>query len=270
MKTREIKCKSILTKSRLPACDYVINPYTGCSIGCVYCYSRFMKRFTGHKEPWGQFVDVKINALEVLQKEIKNAKRGLVFISSVTDAYQPIEAKYKLTRSILEILLEHQFPVSILTKSPLILRDTDLFKKFKDIIVGVSITSLDDDKMRRNFEPGAAVPKMRFNILKTLYKNKIKTYAHIGPIMPYFTNLPKIFSALNKIVDEMWLESLNTTGANWRGAERVLKLKYPKLFPMYKELFFTSKKKEYIENLRKDILELGKKHKIKTYFFVHR
>ena len=170
---------------------------------------------------------------------------------------------------ILEILLKYQFPVAILTKSSLVLRDIDLLKKFKDITVGVTITSF-DEKMRKDFEPGGVSPKRRVEVLKTLNKNKIKTYVHIGPIMPGFTDLPKIFSSLGKIVDEVWLESLNTTGANWRGVERVLKQKYPKLLPLYKELFFSDKKKEYIKNLRKEIFELGKEYKIKTYFFVHR
>src|SRR3990172_5539619 len=144
---REIKAKSILTKSGIPGVDYCINPYVGCSHGCRYCYATFMKKYTGHTEPWGSFVDVKINAPEILQKQLKRAKRGRVLISSVTDAYQPIESKYKLTRQCLEILLQSQFPVDILTKSPLVLRDTDLIKKFKDIEVGITITT-NEEKIR--------------------------------------------------------------------------------------------------------------------------
>lgn len=267
MTIKEIKCKSILTKSKLPGCDYVINPYSGCLMNCVYCYSRFIKRFTGHKEPWGSYVDVKINAPEVLEKEIKHAKKGMVFLSSITDAYQPIEKKYKLTRKILEILLEHQFPVAILTKSTLVLRDIDLFKKFDDITVGVSISSLAESI--KDFEPVAALPKERIKILQTLHKNKINTYAHIGPILPGFTDLPKIFEAIKEIVSDIWLESFNTTGENWTGVEKILKRKYPELLPKYKETFFTKEKESYLGELKREISNLSKEYKIKTQFFVH-
>src|SRR3989304_2124443 len=138
---REIQAKSILTKSGIPGVDYCINPYVGCSHGCRYCYATFMKRYTGHTEPWGGFVDVKITAPEILQRQLKRARNGRGMISSVTDAYQHIESKYKPTRQCLEILLQNQSPVDILTKSPLVLRDMDIIKKFKDIEVGITITT---------------------------------------------------------------------------------------------------------------------------------
>lgn len=269
MKIKEVKCKSILTKTKLPGCDYVINPYVGCSHCCVYCYSRFMKRFTGHKEPWGTFIDVKINAPEILEKEIKNAKKGLIFMSSTTDLYLGIESKYKLTKKLLELVLKYQFPVSVLTKSSLVLRDVDLFKKFRKIVVGLTITTL-DDKASKLFEPNSITSNQRIKILKKLNSNKIKTYAHIGPILPFFTDLPRIFSILSKVVDEVWLESLNTTDSNWAGVENVLKEKYPELLPKYREIFFTNEKIQYIKELRKEIANLGKQYKIKTYFFVHK
>jgi len=267
MTIKEIKCKSILTKSKLPGCDYVINPYSGCLMNCVYCYSRFIKRFTGHKEPWGSYADVKINAPEVLEKEIRHAKKGMIFLSSITDAYQPIEKKYKLTRKILKIILERQFPVAILTKSTLVLRDIDIFKKFNDITVGVSISSLDENI--KDFEPVAASPKERIKILQTLHKNKINTYAHIGPILPGFTDLPKIFAALKGIVNDTWLESFNTKGENWTGVAKILKRKYPELLPKYEEIFFTKKKEPYLTDLKKEISNLSKKYNIETKFFVH-
>ena len=151
---REIKAKSILTKSGIPGVDYCVNPYVGCSHGCRYCYATFMKRYTGHTEPWGGFVDVKINAPEILQRQLKRARNGRVMISSVTDAYQQIESKYKLTRQCLEILLQNQSPVDILTKSPLVLRDMDIIKKFKDIEVGITITT-NDEEISRVFEANA-------------------------------------------------------------------------------------------------------------------
>ncbi len=180
---KEKRARSVLSKSGISGIDYCINPYTGCSHGCKYCYATFMKRFTGHGEAWGSFVDVKINAPEVLQRQIRNAPRGNIMISSVTDPYQPAENRYKLTRRCLEVLLASQFPVSILTKSPLVLRDLDLIKKFKEIEVGVTITT-DDDKIRGIFEPNAPPIPTRIHTLKELSENGIKTYAFVGPLLP--------------------------------------------------------------------------------------
>jgi DNA repair photolyase len=180
---KEKKARSILSKSGIPGIDYCINPYTGCSHGCKYCYATFMKRFTGHMEAWGSFVDVKINAPEVLRRQLKNAPRGNVMVSSVTDPYQAIENQFKITRRCLEVLLDFQFPVSILTKSSLVLRDLDLIKNFKEIEVGITITT-DDDKIREIFEPNAPSIESRIHALKELSQNGVKTYAFIGPLLP--------------------------------------------------------------------------------------
>jgi hypothetical protein len=99
------------------------------SIAC-YCYARFMKRFTGHKEPWGEFVDVKINAPDLLGQEVNRKKKGRVWISGVCDPYQPLEAKYRLTTKCLEILIKNNWPIAVQTRSPLVLRDIDTICPF--------------------------------------------------------------------------------------------------------------------------------------------
>jgi DNA repair photolyase len=177
------KARSILSKSGISGIDYCINPYVGCAHGCRYCYATFMKRFTGHGEPWGSFVDAKINAPEILQRQMKGAARGNVMISSVTDPYQPVENKYELTRRCLEVLLPYQFPLSILTKSSLVLRDLDLIEQFKEIEVGMTITT-DSDKIREFFEPNAPSIETRIHALRELSKKGIKTYAFVGPLLP--------------------------------------------------------------------------------------
>jgi len=137
MITKEIQAKAILSTSRVY--DYVINPYVGCQHACTYCYARFMKRFTGHKEPWGEFVDVKINGPDLLPLEIKRKRKGNVWVSGVCDPYQPLEAKYRLTRSCLKILREHDWPVIVQTRSPLVLRDIDVLKGARDFEVGFTL-----------------------------------------------------------------------------------------------------------------------------------
>jgi DNA repair photolyase len=137
MVIREIKAKNILTKSKVY--DWVLNPYIGCQHACTYCYARFMKKFTGHRESWGEFVDVKINAPELLAKEIKKKRRGEIWISGICDPHQPVEKKYQLTRKCLEILSDYDWHVFLQTKSPLVLRDLDIIKRFKYIDVGFSL-----------------------------------------------------------------------------------------------------------------------------------
>jgi len=204
----EIKAKSILTRSGIPGVDYCINPYVGCFYGCRYCYATFMKRFTGHTEAWGSFVDVKVNSPEVLQRQLQRKKKGRVMISSVTDAYQPIEARYKLTRKCLEVLLQYQFPVDILTKSPLVLRDMDLFKEFNDIEVGITITT-NDERIRKVFEPKAPSITARANTLKKLHDNGINTYAFIGPVLPM--NPEVLMKKISPYTDNIIIDRMNYT-----------------------------------------------------------
>lgn len=205
---REIKVKSILTRSGIPCADYCINPYVGCYHGCKYCYATFMKRFTGHEESWGSFVDVKINAPEVLQKELMRKEKGRVIISSVTDAYQPVEGKYKITRQCLEVLSGHQYEVDILTKSPLVLRDMDIIKQFREIDVGITITT-DDDKIRKIFEPNAPPINARVNALKRLHENGIKTYVFIGPVLPM--NPVALVEKITPYADSVLIDRMNYT-----------------------------------------------------------
>ena len=122
---REIHAKTSRSKSQI--FNYTINAYVGCAHGCRYCYARFMKRFTCNKEAWGEFVDVKINAPELLKHEIlKKTSSGRVWISGVCDPYQPVERKYKLTRQCLEILVRDDWPITIQTRSGLVSRDVEL------------------------------------------------------------------------------------------------------------------------------------------------
>jgi DNA repair photolyase len=208
MIVREIFAKSVLSKSQIY--DYAINPYVGCSHSCRYCYAAFMRRFTGHKERWGEFVDVKINAPELLAKEIKRKRMGRVWVSGVCDPYQAVEKRYELTRKCLAILAENQWPVTIQTKSSLVLRDIEILERSKDIEVGFSITTA-DDKIRKLFEPGASPIKERIHALAVLHSKGIQTFAMIAPILPGAEGL--IEELLGK-VDHILIDRLNYFYAN--------------------------------------------------------
>lgn len=150
MRIKEIKAKSIISESGLPGSDFVINPYIGCVHGCIYCYAVFMKRFTNHVEPWGKFLDVKVNAGDLVPKTMK-CKHKSIFISSVCDPYQPAEKKYRLMRKILPKLIDLEPDLCILTKSDLVLRDIDLIKRFNNCEVGFSLSCLDEEIGKKLF-----------------------------------------------------------------------------------------------------------------------
>jgi len=225
MIVREIFSKSVLSKSQVY--DYAMNPYVGCSHSCRYCYAAFMRRFTGHKEKWGEFVDVKINAPELLAKEIKKRQKGRVWVSGVCDPYQVAEKKYKLTKRCLEIFLENQWPVTIQTKSALVLRDIEILEKFKDIEVGFSITTA-DEKIRKLFEPGASPIKERIHALDVLHSRGIRTFAMIAPILPGAEGL---IEELRGKVDYVLIDRLNYFYANWIYVEN--KMEWAKEDPFF-------------------------------------
>jgi len=208
MKIREIQSKSILSPSKIY--DYVVNPYVGCQHGCTYCYARFMKRFTGHKEPWGEFVDVKVNAPDLLRREITRKKIGAVWMSGVCDPYQPMEKKYRLSRQCLDILVAHHWPVFIQTRSPLVLRDLDLLRQAGQIDVGLSVATA-DDAVRKAFEPHAPSIGERVQALASLKKNTIRTYAMIAPILP---GAEKLVGMLAGKVDYVIVDRMNYAYAN--------------------------------------------------------
>ena len=205
---QEIFAKTILSKSQIQ--EYAFNPYVGCSHACRYCYASFMRRFTGHKEKWGEFVDAKVNAPDLLAREIKRKRLGRVWVSGVCDPYQPAEKKYKLTARCLEIFSEHQWPVTVQTKSSLVLRDIEILEKFKNIEVGFSITTA-DEKIKEIFEPGASPIKERIHALEVLHSRGIQTFAMIAPILPKAGGL---IEQLPGKVDHVLIDRLNYFYAN--------------------------------------------------------
>lgn len=206
---KEKKAKTILSASKIH--DWVVNPYVGCQHGCSYCYARFMKRFTGHKEPWGAFVDVKINAAELLAAELKKKKRGSVWVSGVCDPYQPLEASYEMTRQCLEILAETGWPVIIQTRSPLVLREIDILKEMRHVEVGLSIPTA-DEAVREIFEPQAPPIRERIEALGEIRQAGIKTYAMVAPLLPGAEGLAEL---LRGKIDYLLLDRMNYHYADW-------------------------------------------------------
>ena len=266
MKIREIEVKSIIVKSNLPEGDFVINPYVGCQHGCVYCYARFIKRFTSHTEPWGKFVDVKINAPDLIPNNTNKFRNKSITIGSVCDPYQPIERKYELTRKILEKLIPLQPHLDLMTKSDLVVRDIDLFKQFKDCIVAVSLSIL-DKKLRKQLEPFSSQAEERINALKKLHDAGIPTALFISPIFPYLTDWKKIINKTKNFVNEFWFENLNLYPSIKDKIYEFLKKNKPKLVEKYKEIYST--RSDYWDIEEKKIKEFCKQNKINCRIYFH-
>jgi DNA repair photolyase len=209
MKITEIICKSALSKSNLPGLDYSLNPYRGCQHNCAYCYVPNVLRIK--RNEWGSFVNVRTNIPIVLSKEFKSKKPGLVALSTVTDPYQPVEKKYKLTRFCLEQLLIHDFPVCIQTKSDLISRDIDLISKFSKAEVMFSIATLNDSE-RKLLEPYASSIQNRIEALKLFSDIGLKTTIFFGPVYPStkLEDLPEIIDTfIDNGATEIMVDKLN-------------------------------------------------------------
>lgn len=215
MKFKEILCKSALSPSGIYGWKYALNPYRGCEHSCIYCYAPNILRIK--RETWGEFVEIKKNIPTILAKELKTIQPGLVGLSSVTDPYQKAEEKYKLTRYCIEQLLRYKFPVSIITKSPLILRDIDLLKEISNLEITITITTM-DEQLSNLLEPEAPIIKERLEALAQLSAEKLNTYAFLGPLLPTL-EFDQVHELINTIattgVHTIMVDSLNLKPGIW-------------------------------------------------------
>jgi DNA repair photolyase len=265
----EVKCKSILSKSGISHIDYAINPYYGCAHKCQYCYAVFMKKFTGHTEPWGDFVDIKTNAPEVLARQLARlSKRSRISFSTVCDPYQPLELKYQITRKCLQILAPHRHRVSILTKSSIVVRDVDILKKMYKVRVSFTITTM-DDHIRKIFEPAAPSAERRFKALRTLAREGIRTNVFVAPVLPYIsdssTAIAGIFRAAKAAGAEyVMFDTLNPYPKVWHNVKRLVNTNFPEKSESFSSYY--ANQKMYKVRLRENISRLGEKHKIEYKF----
>lgn len=261
---KEIMTKDLLTKSNLPASDYVINPYIGCPHACKYCYARFMKRFTGHTEAWGNFIDIKCCDKPINTKKLYHKS---VFISSVTDCYNPFEEKYQATRRILEQLKTADCFVTVSTKSSLILRDIDLLRQFQNLTVAVSVNTLNEN-FQKDMDCASSIPE-RIDTLKTLHLQGIRTVLFMSPIFPYITDFKEIIEATKAYVREYWFENLNLRGEYKQDILLYISEHYPQHLSDYKKIY-NEKNLEYWEQLADDINQYCQCRHIKyTNYFYH-
>ena len=226
------ECKSLMTKSGIASLDYAVNPYLGCTHGCVYCYATFMARFKNIKDEWGSFVGVKENAPEVIAKEIPRRKPGDVCFGTVCDAYQPVEERYRVTRACLEAFVGTEgFEVGILTKSDLVLRDADVLERIEAPDVGFSITCLDAG-LAQVVEPGAPSPARRLAAMRELSARGIPVWGFFGPVLPTLSDSEEAIEEVLREMDRagashILVDRMNLYPKAWARFRRALEQRYP-------------------------------------------
>lgn len=265
----EVKCRSILNRSGIPGTDYGINPYIGCAHKCQYCYAVFMKKFTGHTEPWGDFVDAKVNAPEVLSRQLKRLKRSQeILFGTVCDAYQPLEKKLRITRKCLQALLPYDHSVSILTKSPLVTRDIDILTQLSSIEVGFTITTL-TPKVLRVYEPGALPPTERFRAMKMLAKHGIRTWVFVAPVLPFLGDskqsiLQIVQKARKAGASYIMFDTLNPYPKVWHNVKQLARKHFPEALPHFHA--YHDDTPRYAANLKRKISSIGFEHLMPARF----
>ena len=250
----EVETKNIMTKSSLPVGGYSVNPYVGCTHACKYCYASFMKRFTGHTEEWGTFLDVKH------WPEIKNPKKYAgqrVVIGSVTDGYNPQEEQFGNTRKLLEQLIGSDADILICTKSDLVVRDIDLLKKLGRVTVSWSINTLDEN-FKNDMDSASSIER-RIAAMKQVYEAGIRTVCFVSPVFPGITDFEAIFERVKDQCDLFWLENLNLRGGFKKTIMDYIAGKYPDLVPLYDEIY-NKHNRNYFEALEIKAEKMAKKH----------
>ena len=229
---RIVETRGVVTKTDLPVCDYAANPYIGCTHACRYCYASFMKRFTGHPEPWGTFLDVK-QWPKIRDPSKYDGKE--IFIGSVTDPYLPQESEHGRTRALLEQLQGSGARISIATKSDLILRDLDLIASFPDARVSWSINTL-DETFRGDMDRAVSIER-RLEAMRKFHEAGVRTTCFISPIFPGITDPKKIILGAKDICNLVWLENLNLRGSFKADIMAYISERHPDLVPLYDRIY---------------------------------
>lgn len=216
MRVKVVRVRDALTPSGLPDIDWALNPYLGCYHSCIYCYGRLYVKDAEVASSWGDIVVVKENVVDALRRGVRSRRSGVVGVGTITDAYQPVEARYGLTRRSLEVLLSSGFRVSIQTKSTLVLRDADLLSRYRGRVdVGFTITTMDRG-IASFLEPRAPPPRARADALARLRELGIDTWVFLGPIVPEVTDSLELIEEVVEVAEAanspMYYDKLRVKG----------------------------------------------------------
>jgi DNA repair photolyase len=262
-----IKARTALSKSGLS--DYVVNPYLGCQHSCRYCYvQRYFRSKLKPPREWGSEIYVRVNMPELVCREAQRKAPGRVLLSSMTDAYQPIESHNRLTRGILQCLVDSRFPVTILTKSNLVLRDLDLLTLRGDSEVTFSVSSMDRDVCRA-FEPYASPPETRMDALREVLDAGVKGELFVAPHIPSAEPFEAQYKPIFERAAELHLAELTFDFLNYRSVMRNrIALTYERYYPQGTAAFsrMLSDPGSYRQAWKDAVQSLGHDHGIKVSF----
>jgi DNA repair photolyase len=265
---REVKIKQILNPTSIGLGEYVINPFMGCEYSCLYCYVRSNKVISKRLGEWGKYVDIRINAPELLEKEIASKKPKCVLLGSTTDCFQPIERQYMVTKSILDILNKNKIYYHILTKSPNIIEYTDLLKQGFCKIIYFTINNISPE-FKNKLEPKSPEFELRFKAINKMLDEDISVVPYFSPIIPWLSDFSKIFSLFRKS-NSVEFEGLNMNLININDIITEITSLNPELKPKYENLlqnkiFYDS----FWTGIKKDIIREAIKAKKNYNIYIH-
>jgi DNA repair photolyase len=258
MKVSLCSYRPILVSCNLENLDYQVDPYVGCEHYCHYCYV-----LNQAETDWAKEILIYEDITEQLSAELKTIDPQKIYMGYFTDPYQPCEAGYRQTRKALELLLEKDFSVSILTKSDLVLRDIDILQEIDDASVSISV-AFNNNHSRQQFESNTIDTESRITALRKLRQAGIKTSALICPVIPYITEVIPLIDMLELHTDVIWIYGLSIqerSDRNWRNVQDILNSHFHNLKEQIEVATF-SKDDSYWIQLRQDLRKLQKNRQI--------
>lgn len=263
---KQVHCKMALNRTGIGGYRYCLNPYFGCAHGCLYCYADTVLRFASRAGKWGGSVAPKVNFPEVLRRELrrKRALSGRIIVGTVTDAYQPAEAEFGLTRNSLEILTEEcpYVEIELLTKSDLVVRDADLLRKLQNCSVGFTVT-VPYNGASSVLEPGAAPPSARLRAAGKLAAAGIDVWAFIAPVLPGITDAPGVLEELivalrEAGIKEVYLDALNPYPASVERLMAAYRTSFPRVLKCLER--YLSDPSGYLRALSGELVALSRRY----------
>ena len=266
-----IKAERALSMTNIDLADYVINPYKGCQIGCTYCYSRSNKSISKIKKEWGEYVYVKSNIPQLLEKELQekikaNGENSIkrILIGSTTEPFQPVDEQYKLTSQIIEILKSYNIPFVILTKMNYIANYFDLIQYSPRNKIYFTYNC---EEIRELFEKRSFSATRRLDVIEELNRTQTDFIVYISPVFPYLTDIETIFQELNGKTKKIYMEGFNAKIGNWNEIRSKLS---EELISKYEKIFFNKDEYDlYWNKFRADTDELNKKFNFDIQYFMY-
>jgi DNA repair photolyase len=268
MEIKEVKALRILNPTAIDLGDYVINPYRGCGYSCLYCYARFSKTALKDSRKWGDYVDVRINAPELLYREIRKKKPEKVLLGSTTECFSPVCRRNNVMRDILDILNENGVFYSILTRSPLIGDYLEQIKKGFCNKIFFTVNNF-DKKLKKVLEPRSPAFTERIESINRLKWNGIEVIPYFSPVLPGISDIPGMFSMFPR-AGEIGFEGLNFKLGNINRIIMEIKELYPRISLMYEKM----KKDRDIydrvwDSVRKEVFEYSSVYGTAYDLFIH-